>query len=105
MPKTIRQVVTKESETTLSDTYNIGVLARNVIDLRPAQGTEYAHDENETGYTLAQLIDSYMTFLNEVPFMYVGPSDDRNSNSLVNSHTGLWIDTSDVSSNYWVTRE
>ncbi len=105
----VRQIVEKTDDAVIGAPVNIGALSRDVIDLRPKQvdsnGNEiYPADSNATGYTFAQFIDHYLTFMKEVPFIFIGPPDNTEDNTLTNTHIGLWLDTSVRSDTLWDRR-
>lgn len=75
----VRRIATKQADGTLSDDSVIGAIFSEVVDTGRT---------NATGYTLDQLMDSYMDFMKTYPFTYVG------ANKPTNSHAYIWVDTS-----------
>lgn len=74
----IRKVAVKQSDETFSNDYTIGAIFDDIVD---------GERVGATGYSLSQFIDSYLSFLTNVPFIYIG------ADTPTNSHIGLWIDT------------
>lgn len=74
----VRKVAVKQEDGTLGSDKTIGAVFTDIVD---------AERVGATGYSLDQFIDSYVNFMNETPFMYVGNEQPTNT------HIALWIDT------------
>lgn len=74
----VRKVAVKQDDGTLSADNTIGAIFTDIVD---------AERIGATGYSLDQFIDSYISFLKETPFIYVGNEQPTNN------HIALWIDT------------
>lgn len=73
----VKKVSQKGKDGILSSPVSFGVSFDNVVDERVGKGN----------YSLAQLFDSYMDFIQNSNFVYSGPTTP------VNAHTTIWIDT------------
>lgn len=74
----VRKVAEKQQNGTLGADSTIGATFADVVD---------AERVGATGYSLDQLMDSYMAFMAANPFTYVGNEEPDNT------HIALWIDT------------
>lgn len=102
--KLVTQVAEKDGDQHSEQPISIGVLARDVVDLRPNQPGYTEDTANQTGWTLAQLIDNYRDYMREVPFIFIGYPKEDDGTGIKNNHVGLWIDTSVTSRTQWDTR-
>lgn len=78
----VKQVAQKNKNGQLINNTSIGVDFDSVVDIRSGKGN----------YSLAQLFDNYIDFMQNATFVYSGPTQPKNT------HVGIWLDTS--SKNY-----
>lgn len=76
----VRRVGTKGSDGAVGNYKEIGVPFTNVIDVDRGSAS--------TGYSLDQLLDSYLDFIKNSNFVYAGTSEPKNHN------VKIWLDTS-----------
>lgn len=81
----VRKVAVKQSDGSLSADRTIGAVFTDIVD---------AERSGATGYSLDQFIDSYLKFMSETPFVYVGNEEPDNS------HIKIWIDTNTPQNNF-----
>lgn len=74
----VRKIAVKQQDGTLSADSTIGATFSDIVD---------TDRTGATGYSLDQFFDSYISFMNEYPFTYVGNEEPDNH------HAFLWIDT------------
>lgn len=74
----VRKVAEKQQDGTLGADRAIGAVFTDVVDAERA---------GATGYSLDQLMDSYLAFMAANPFTYVGNEEP------LNHHIALWVDT------------
>lgn len=74
----VRKVAVKQQDGSLGSDNTIGATFSDVID---------ADRSGATGYSLDQFFDSYMKFMNEFDFTYVGDIEPTNR------HIKIWVDT------------
>lgn len=78
----VNQLYEKNNQGEISNAHKIGASFENVIDTR----------QGRTPYTLAQIIDNYMEFMDKNAFVYY---QDGIKDSPTNSHIKIWIDTNE----------
>lgn len=75
----VRKVAVKQSDGSLGTDSTIGAAFTDVID---------ADRGGATGYSLDQFFDSYIRYMNNADFVYMGDVEPQNE------HIKIWIDTS-----------
>lgn len=81
----VRKIAEKQEDGSLGQDNTIGATFADVVD---------AERVGATGYSLDQLMDSYMAFMAANPFTYVGNEEPDNT------HIALWIDTGSAQNNF-----
>lgn len=80
----VRKVAVKQQDGTLGDDSDFGAIFTNVIDVGRT---------GETGYSLDQFLDHYISFMKNTTFVYTGDIEPNNTHM-------LWVDTGSTQSGH-----